>query len=839
MAAGGAFTVGLTTSGRVYAWGSGSLGQLGDGATAGSTVPTTVPVPSRRPAGPPWSPRWPPGSAHALALTSTGQVYAWGADLFGQLGDGATTPADDARRSSRCPPGSAFTAVAAGGDHSLALTSTGQVYAWGANGYGQLGDGTTVDSSTPSRWPCPAGVAFTGGGRRHRAQPGRGHRRLGLRLGVRRFGSARRRATRRTPRLPTPVAVPSGVSIASGCRRRVPQPGPDHDGHGPGLGLRRLRSAGLRRWSTPSRSTATFPSNRSACLPPPPSCQIAAGQTTSYALTSGGVAVGVGWRLLRPGRRRLPRRQRRRPGRPDHPAAGNAGHRAVRRARRVGRLPGDPGPARRSPSRRYPTPTYGDPPVDVAPTVDSGLGLSNSGARVRAPARWCACSWSARGTCTLTPSQAGSFAVLPGHGHDLVHRGPGDPHRSFPTRPDRHRGLGAARPHLPPHRLRRQRPDIGRDRLSRRAPPRHGPARSEGTYADHAAAAGTLPAANYGFVVGPPPSLTLLGLVDGVRGGRYRRFGLADGTEPTAHGTVNAFFGSMAGTPLAAPVVGAAYTPLHDGYWMVASDGGIFAFGVGPVRRVDGWSAAQPAHRRHGRHPGRQGLLGGRLRRRDLRLRRRRLLRIHRRGVTGRAHRGHGRHRRRPGLLAGGRRRRRLRLRRRRLLRLDRWADRRSTRSWAWPPPPTAVATGWSPGAAPCSPSATPPSRAASATSTSAAPIVGMTPTADGQGYWLVGADGGVFAFGDAPFFGSRAATPGPDRRDHLTCHDSTGPTTRPDGRPRNDADRRTPTDDRTGTDADPASTGTPEALDRPGPRRRAPASADLTVGPAVVAAGR
>ena len=40
------------------------------------------------------------------------------------------------------------------------------------------------------------------------------------------------------------------------------------------------------------------------------------------------------------------------------------------------------------------------------------------------------------------------------------------------------------------------------------------------------------------------------------------------------------------------------------------------------------------------------------------------------------------------------------------------------------------------------------------------APIVGMAPTADGRGYWLVGADGGVFAFGDARFAGSMASVP-------------------------------------------------------------------------------
>jgi hypothetical protein len=38
-------------------------------------------------------------------------------------------------------------------------------------------------------------------------------------------------------------------------------------------------------------------------------------------------------------------------------------------------------------------------------------------------------------------------------------------------------------------------------------------------------------------------------------------------------------------------------------------------------------------------------------------------------------------------------------------------------------------------------------------------PIVGMTPTADGKGYWFTASDGGVFSYGDAPFFGSLGGT--------------------------------------------------------------------------------
>ena len=51
-----------------------------------------------------------------------------------------------------------FSQVSAGDDHSLALGSDGNVYSWGANKYGQLGDGTTTDRLTPVQIPKPTGV---------------------------------------------------------------------------------------------------------------------------------------------------------------------------------------------------------------------------------------------------------------------------------------------------------------------------------------------------------------------------------------------------------------------------------------------------------------------------------------------------------------------------------------------------------------------------------------------------------------------------------------------------------------------------------------------------------
>jgi alpha-tubulin suppressor-like RCC1 family protein len=92
--------------------------------------------------------------SHFLALKRDGTVWAWGNNANGQLGDGTTTgratPVHVAG-----PGGVGFLtdviAVSAGGVFSVAVRRDGTVWAWGANTDGELGNGTTVDSSTPVR----------------------------------------------------------------------------------------------------------------------------------------------------------------------------------------------------------------------------------------------------------------------------------------------------------------------------------------------------------------------------------------------------------------------------------------------------------------------------------------------------------------------------------------------------------------------------------------------------------------------------------------------------------------------------------------------------------------
>ena len=88
------------------------------------------------------------GDNASFAVKSDGTVWAWGANGQGQLGDGTTVNRHTPVRV-LLPAGSVAGTVSAGQQHALAQTSDGAVWAWGDNSKGQLGDGTTTDRHTP------------------------------------------------------------------------------------------------------------------------------------------------------------------------------------------------------------------------------------------------------------------------------------------------------------------------------------------------------------------------------------------------------------------------------------------------------------------------------------------------------------------------------------------------------------------------------------------------------------------------------------------------------------------------------------------------------------------
>jgi alpha-tubulin suppressor-like RCC1 family protein/sugar lactone lactonase YvrE len=156
--------VSATTSADKFSWrkavslavGADYDGQLGDGL-AGSKNDSNVPVevkglneePTATAAGP----------NHSLALVSSGKVFAWGENKCGQLGNGTATNSDEPVEAQL--NGQAATAIAGGGTFgcgfSLAVLKNGQVMAWGEDGLGQLGDGKTENSSVPVP-VCAVGV---------------------------------------------------------------------------------------------------------------------------------------------------------------------------------------------------------------------------------------------------------------------------------------------------------------------------------------------------------------------------------------------------------------------------------------------------------------------------------------------------------------------------------------------------------------------------------------------------------------------------------------------------------------------------------------------------------
>jgi alpha-tubulin suppressor-like RCC1 family protein len=137
------FTAAVKTDGTLWTWGYNAKGQLGDGTTTSRTSPVTTAG-----GGTNWK-QVSCGDYHVAAVKTDGTLWAWGNGYsnYGQLGDGTTT--------SRTSPvttaggGTNWKQVSCGYNHTAAIKTDGTLWVWGRNDYGQLGNSTITNTSSP------------------------------------------------------------------------------------------------------------------------------------------------------------------------------------------------------------------------------------------------------------------------------------------------------------------------------------------------------------------------------------------------------------------------------------------------------------------------------------------------------------------------------------------------------------------------------------------------------------------------------------------------------------------------------------------------------------------
>jgi len=164
VSAGTTFSLAIGSDDNLYAWGDNTFGELGDGTTTQHNSPEVITLASGvKPTA------ISAGELDGMAIGSDGNLYDWGSNTatingtlatFGELGDGTTTN-HDSPEVITLGTGVKPAAISAGTAHSLAIGFDGKLYAWGYNGDGSLGDGATTDQHSPEAITLPAGVKPT------------------------------------------------------------------------------------------------------------------------------------------------------------------------------------------------------------------------------------------------------------------------------------------------------------------------------------------------------------------------------------------------------------------------------------------------------------------------------------------------------------------------------------------------------------------------------------------------------------------------------------------------------------------------------------------------------
>jgi alpha-tubulin suppressor-like RCC1 family protein len=145
----GGAVIAIKTNGQLWGWGSNTFGVIGDGTTIARCSPVREFCSATD-----WC-QVGPGNNHSTAVKFSGELWSWGCNFSGVLGNGLVG-------GNICSPIREFCSatdwcqVSGGSNFTSALKTNGQLWAWGSNSYGRLGDGTTTSRCSPVREFCSA-----------------------------------------------------------------------------------------------------------------------------------------------------------------------------------------------------------------------------------------------------------------------------------------------------------------------------------------------------------------------------------------------------------------------------------------------------------------------------------------------------------------------------------------------------------------------------------------------------------------------------------------------------------------------------------------------------------
>ena len=141
ISAGGSHSLGIRTNGTAWAWGRNTSGNLGNNSTLAKKSPVSVVGGFTD-----WV-QISAGSEHSVAIRSNGTAWGWGDGANGRLGNNGT--ADQSSPVSVIGGFTDWIQISGGGQHTLAIRANGTAWAWGEASNGRLGDNTIVDKSSP------------------------------------------------------------------------------------------------------------------------------------------------------------------------------------------------------------------------------------------------------------------------------------------------------------------------------------------------------------------------------------------------------------------------------------------------------------------------------------------------------------------------------------------------------------------------------------------------------------------------------------------------------------------------------------------------------------------